>query len=203
MTTSDFTTKQCRACNEYKPLIDFYTHPSTKDGYLNYCKSCFSQRTLRRKHPIDVAVNSGEIAAIEKLRSVGIDATPGKMSQWRHQDVVCENVVRLEVKKSRLKNDRYLFKFDSQVHSGMHSHLIFLICDNDEIMSYHVFESNHPVFLKDGKRKMGVQYIPNAHHRKTRRTDVMTPELMESHEDNWKLIWDVKGFLLGKSTSED
>lgn len=188
MTTSDFTTKQCRACNEHKPLADYYPHPSTKDGYLNFCKPCFQKRTLHRKHPKDQAVNAGERLAIDKLRSVGFDAMPGKMSEWKHQDVVCGQV-RVEVKKSVVSVDGYLFKFDSQVHSGMKSHIILLICDDVESVTFHVFPSDHAVFFnKHGVRKIGLAYKPTAKHRKLNSKFTLTPEIMNAHENKWELI---------------
>ena len=33
-------TKRCRVCGEVKPLTDFYTTKSNKDGYYTLCKDC-------------------------------------------------------------------------------------------------------------------------------------------------------------------
>lgn len=34
--------KQCRSCDELKPIEDFYPHVGSKDGHLNQCKTCVS-----------------------------------------------------------------------------------------------------------------------------------------------------------------
>jgi hypothetical protein len=34
------TEKYCRKCRKKKPLTEFYKHGSTKDGYVNQCKTC-------------------------------------------------------------------------------------------------------------------------------------------------------------------
>lgn len=188
MTAVKYITKPCIKCGESKVLTEFYTHPSTKDGRLNCCKKCFiAIAGTREKHPKDKAVNAGERLAIDKLKSVGIDAVPGKMTEYKYQDVVAAKVVRVEVKKAKLrKNGSYLFKFDNQVHSGMKSHVILLICDDGTEPTFHMFPSNAPVFFNgDGSRKMGVSYKPSAQHRFT---GVMTLELMTAHRDKWNEV---------------
>lgn len=44
--------KQCRQCQQIKPIVDFYPHKMMKDGHLNKCKSCVKVRigTHRQKH---------------------------------------------------------------------------------------------------------------------------------------------------------
>ena len=36
--------KQCRSCDELKPLSDFYPQVGSKDGHINQCKACVSLR---------------------------------------------------------------------------------------------------------------------------------------------------------------
>jgi hypothetical protein len=36
----DFMIKQCKKCNESKPLADYFKSKETKDGYKSSCKSC-------------------------------------------------------------------------------------------------------------------------------------------------------------------
>lgn len=38
-------TKQCTACNEAKPLVEFHTHKSTKSGVTSACKPCTNRRS--------------------------------------------------------------------------------------------------------------------------------------------------------------
>ena len=33
-------TKKCSKCGKELPVSEFYSHPSTKDGLMNSCKSC-------------------------------------------------------------------------------------------------------------------------------------------------------------------
>jgi hypothetical protein len=195
---SDATTKSCIKCNQNKPLTEFYTHPSTKDGHLNCCKPCFiAIAAARKKHPKDKAVNAGEILAIDKLKSVGIHAVPGKMTEYKYQDVVAAEIVRVEVKKATIRGGKYLFKFDNQVYTGMRSHVVILICDDGLAPTFHVFPSDHPVFFnRTGQRKMGVHYQPFAKHRKHGNNHI-TPELMLVHKDKWSEIETARRQIIG------
>lgn len=183
--------KPCKKCGETKPLTDFYTHVSTKDGHLNTCKVCHLNRM---KHypavPREISGNPGEAIAVQKMKSLGIFAMSGKMSRWIYQDVIAWGAVRVECKKAIIRNGKYMFKFDSQARNGTNSHLILLMCDDGYDISFHLFPSDHPVFFKrDGvRRKTGVQYEPFAKHRKLDGRYTLTPEIMVAHKDNWGLI---------------
>lgn len=41
--------KKCFKCGETKSFNDFYKHKKTKDGYLNKCKDCARNDTLRHR----------------------------------------------------------------------------------------------------------------------------------------------------------
>lgn len=36
--------KACRGCGETKPYTEFYANPNVKDGHLNWCRPCTSDR---------------------------------------------------------------------------------------------------------------------------------------------------------------
>lgn len=67
--------KQCKRCNELKPLTEYYRHKGMKDGHINYCKACKSAQeaafwktpqgkaTKKRKDQRDRANNPKKIAA--------------------------------------------------------------------------------------------------------------------------------------------
>ena len=40
-------TKVCTKCGKELPLSEFYSHPPTKDGLMNSCKSCHYIRTRK------------------------------------------------------------------------------------------------------------------------------------------------------------
>lgn len=42
--------KVCRGCGAEKDLSEFYKHPQTADGYLNYCKVCRRAYQETRPH---------------------------------------------------------------------------------------------------------------------------------------------------------
>lgn len=45
--------KQCRVCNETKPLDDFYIKRTNKDGFQTECKTCHNKMVMdwRKKNP--------------------------------------------------------------------------------------------------------------------------------------------------------
>lgn len=40
--------KKCKICNLEKDYNEFYSHPKTKDGYSQKCKSCTKQDSNKR-----------------------------------------------------------------------------------------------------------------------------------------------------------
>lgn len=206
--SDSITEKPCKKCGETKPLTEFYRHPSTKDGHLNTCKPC---KNIQQKQypplPAEITGNPGETIAVEKMRSLGIFTMTGKMSRWRWQDIVAWGCVRIECKKARLADDgTYIFKFDSQSRRGMHSHLILLMCDNGEDITYHLFPSYHPVFYRAGTkrgskisptgRKVGVEYRPGKTSTKDSFGISMSDEMMTEHQDKWELIEETRQLII-------
>jgi hypothetical protein len=37
-------TKFCKTCTLIKPFSEFYTHKNSKDGHINHCKTCISEK---------------------------------------------------------------------------------------------------------------------------------------------------------------
>ena len=79
--------KKCKKCGEVKPLTDYYTHPSPKDGHLGHCKSCHKIKTdnyrkLRRQE-VDYVISERESnrKRMRERRTLGIDYQVTKESK--------------------------------------------------------------------------------------------------------------------------
>src|SRR3989304_7966081 len=85
------------------PLSEFYQRAGAADGYYTVCK--FRKRQENKRYipkSRHIASYESEAKAIGKLRSVGIYALPGKMSEWRSIDVVAWGCVRIEIKTAQV-----------------------------------------------------------------------------------------------------
>jgi hypothetical protein len=172
------------------PLSEFYKHRPAADGLFPYCKECKKVLTRQQNaHCKNESTNIGEKLVIERLRSLGIYAVPGKSSEWFWIDVVAWGCVRIEVKYAREHNGA--FKFSIGHKDGLEkerSDIIVLVCLDNTYTTYHVFKSDHSVFYhKDGIAKQGVVYTPFA---KFKHTDCLTLDnnLMLAHQEQWNLI---------------
>jgi hypothetical protein len=150
------------------------------------CKECHKAQTkLQRVLPRDESGNSGELLVINKLRSLGVYAAPGKSSEFKWLDVVAWGCVRIEVKTATL-NSQGAFHFgmgDKREKEKERSDFVILVCI-DIPLSYHVFPSNHAVFYhSDGRAKKSVQYAPEASHHK--KPNSLDNETMARYMNRW------------------
>lgn len=64
-------TKKCFKCGRNLPLSEFYTHPKTKDGFLNKCKECTkedSKKSYYKNLENEEWVKKEKIRHFEKYR---------------------------------------------------------------------------------------------------------------------------------------
>lgn len=179
------------------PLTEFYKRRGSKDGRESLCKPCrlkygrdnqhLNTLACHREHPM----NPNEALVIDRLRSFGIFASPGKSSIYRWIDVVAWGCVRIEVKASTLhKNGMYQFGIGRGKHGKEkdRSDLVVLVALGDE-PSFHVFPSDHPVFYHpNGSPKSAVSYATRGNPPKSGRGVVLNSELMAQAKDRWELV---------------
>jgi len=142
----------------------------------------------------DKARVEGENLAIEYLRSKGIYATPGKTSQLAWVDVAAWGAVGIEVKHAKydVLSRRFTFTTTPRQRSqGFSAHLVMLICEYSDRMTYHLFPVNHSVFYIDGRMKSGIVFSlkQSAGSKHSGSRVVMTQALMDEYENRVDLIW--------------
>ena len=54
--------KQCKKCKKNKPLTEFYTDKTTKNGYMNNCKTCQSEKRHSKKTGLHYVYTIGDYA---------------------------------------------------------------------------------------------------------------------------------------------
>jgi hypothetical protein len=178
--------QQCKQCQETKAIDEFYTY-SSNGKPMKVCKSCHKQRSTKTKPGQG---HEHERILVERLHQQGIFATLGFGKGFNFADVVAWGCVRVEAKLGeKQKNGSYLFRFTGkQIKQRVVADIIILIFPYSNGWSYHLFDANDPIFfLADGKRKTGVSYLANAHHRKMRANTVF-PFHMGAAKDNWQII---------------
>ena len=181
--------KYCKACRENHPIEEFYTHKSTKDGYLNHCKKYKKEQQRTYKNRI-AGQDVGETFAVQKLSSLGIYA-----ERTGTPDVTAWGCVKIEVKRADYNADKccYAFNFTNQYHSGLVADLILLIPQKGQKISFHIFPADHPVFyriVKSKRRlKSGVMFRENRKNKPHDRFGmILSPDLMAEYENRWDLI---------------
>ena len=196
--------KQCARCKQEKPLSEFYIRnpynrngspPALPSDYISECKTCMRERG---KHPQRITPGKSRVEseniAIEYLRSKGIYATPGKASKLAWVDVAAWGAVGIEVKHAKYDPLARYFKFVTtprQRSQGFSAHLVMLMCEYPDRMTYHLFPVDHPVFYIDGRLKTGFEFRPSAKagSKHSRNRVVMTQALMDEYENRINLIW--------------
>lgn len=141
------------------PEYEFYDH-------MGMCKACQVARAKTyTKYGKDESSEPGELLVINKLRSLGIYAAPGKASEFSRLDVVAWGCVRIEVKTAKVGiSGRFHFGMGHKKKGKEYerSDLVVFVCLDDPI-SYHVFPSEHPaLYHSDGRAKKSIAYSPSA-----------------------------------------
>lgn len=188
-------TKVCNACKLPKPLTDFYIR---SNGYpVSECKACMKARNGKAKVPKTVALVPSEQLLIRQLGSLGIPSYPGKAISHAHVDIVAWGLINIEVKYSSQKNGVYSFiTTPSQRRDGFRAHIVVLMCDTENGVTFHLFDSNDPVFFMDGHMKSAVTYAPHVKdHKHEENRVVLTKERMEAAQDRWEMIEEYRRLL--------
>jgi len=150
----------------------------------------------------DIGSNSGEQLVINKLRSLGIYAAPGKSSEYKRLDVVAWGCVRIEVKTAR-RNKKGGFHFGmgrKRDKEYNRSDIVVLVCIDSDV-SFHVFRSNHSAFYHhDGRSKISVQYKEDTKFRHS--SAGLDNEAMAYHLDRWDLIEEARQRIIDEILSE-
>ena len=127
-----------------------------------------------------------EEEVILKLRSLGIYATFGVYGEWKYVDVVAFGCVRIEVKTSTVGHF-HLSQDHGNEEGWDSSDIVILVCRGEESDTFHIMRQNHPVFYRDdGSLKYAITYSGE-------KSQVLTKEIMDEAQDNWKLIFEVLG----------
>lgn len=194
--------KICVRCKSDKPLTEFYVRsgvdePTDPGHYNSECKACLKERNKTQKHlGHHVPRAQTEIIAMNILRANGIACLPGKAVRVADVDVVAWGHVYIEVKYARLefRYSTHSFVFGAtlkQMQRGFLAHIVMLICDYGDRMTYHFFEADHEVFYIDGRVKHGFEFTPGQmeqiKHKDTRVK--LTQPIMDEHENCYNLIW--------------
>lgn len=207
MTILDCNTKTCSACGDTKPLSDYYIYTSSKK-IMPICKVCHRGRNKKYQPvPADSCGVAHQNDLIRILRSMGIYASPGKSSEYVHADVVAWGCVRIEVKLGasidKCKPHIWRFAFtEKQANGGLVADLIAFMCPNGlDVGGYtcYLIEPTCPELYRDGKFKP-VLTINLGKHRKSRQDGrrPLSPELLNSHRDNWQVIEEKRLMIAGK-----
>lgn len=191
MTTTEYTSKVCTACNTEKPLSDYYTWSSNKK-HMPRCKACHRARNNQRPPiPADTTGIEHQNDLISILRRRGLYASPGKSSEYAYADVVVWGCVRIEVKLGE-PNGGHMWKFrftQKQTNGGLVADLIALMCPVGDGYTCYLIEPTCSEFYRDGKFKRALS-INTGTHRKNRSDGrrSLSPELLAAHRDNWQVI---------------
>jgi hypothetical protein len=154
-------------------------------------------RNGKPKVPKTVALVPSEQLLIRQLGSLGIPAYPGKAMSHAHVDIVAWGLVNIEVKYSSQKNGVYSFiTTPAQRRDGFRAHIVILICDTEHGVTFHLFDSNDPVFFINGHMKSAITYAPRVkNHKHEENRVVLTKERMELSQNRWEMIEEYRLFL--------
>jgi hypothetical protein len=185
----------CDRCGLPKPRSEYYTRSGMPHLILNGCKECRKAAERAKagipRDPHAVHTPS-EAWVIERLKSVGIPALPGKALHYAHADVVAFGCVLIEVKSSTLTHGMFRFPFTPiQYKSRIRGDLIVLVCDYGDNKTFHVLSTGHDIFFDaKGNRKTAVHFVPGQMAAvKHARRHVLVQPIMDAAQDKWALVW--------------
>lgn len=137
----------------------------------------------------------GEQMALDQLRKQGIVAFGGKhihIEETNHVDIVAWGCVYIEVKHAKLIKGSFVFRStQNQIKDGFKAHIVILICEYEDHVTYHYFRADHEAFRINGKIKSSFVFTPGqleqVKHKETR-VKLVQP-IMDEHENRWDLVW--------------
>jgi hypothetical protein len=192
--------KTCVSCK--KPLEDSAFYPRSGKPHLtnSECKDCMKTRSLNQTPlPVGTSRVATEMDVIGILARYGIPAQPGRDLRHKWVDVIAWGNVLIEVKSStRRSYGQFIFMLSpKQQQRGLLADLVVLICKQPTGDTYHIFPVDHPIFYSSGVRKESVVYAQTAPNRriptrKGREIVPLTPHLMQSHQDKWSLVTEIR-----------
>lgn len=205
MTTTSDRTKECRACHIVKPFDEYYRRKGgdgSKPGhYISECRECMRQRNKNYNPvPKQEPRAASEAVAIERLKRMGIHALPGKAVSAADVDVVAWGCVWIEVKYSTARkydaSGSPIFQFNlspEQRRRGFLGHLLMLICDYGDRITYHICPADFPALYRKSWRKTGFTYMPGRQNDTASRirsydVAVLNDAWMTEHQDRYDLI---------------
>lgn len=121
-------TKRCSACKETKPVSEFHSDKSRKDGLAAYCKSCRCKkgRSYRAANKEKIAEKnrrwqeenkkqgirrSGKLAKENNLRSLELAHNNGKpWEDWEDEFIKADNGLTLYQKAVKLGRSYYAIR---------------------------------------------------------------------------------------------
>lgn len=184
--------RTCTICREPKLDTEFYMQHTGKRNPV--CVPCFLKRHKAYiKKTVNLASQPHEQRCIDYMRSLGIYTAPGKASEFSWVDLVAWGFIKIEVKLGldTTGDENWIFKFSTtQIKKRLLADVVVFIIPN-ETWEYYVFDPKHPAFYKNGRLKTGVQYLPNAKHRKHLQDSIpLTSEIMNAARDDWTILLD-------------
>lgn len=184
---------ECHACKKFKTTDQFYLRSGATDLYTTECKKCMKARNQKGDHK----TRETELIANSYLNSKGIPTLMGGVNGYAFVDIVAFGCIKIETKHSVITDNHGVktFRFGltpMQIKRGLLADFVLLICCYESERTFHLFPVEHPVFMRNGKRKTAVEYVPDKNlvgSRKSTRL-VLNDKLMTEHQDRTDLIWD-------------
>jgi hypothetical protein len=186
---------KCDWCGAVKPRAEFYTRSGMPHLIHQGCKECrkaverVKKGVPRNNH---ATFTPSEAWVIERLKSQGIPALPGKALHYADADVVAFGCVLIEVKSSLKKAFGFQFGFTPKQHQErIKGEIIVLVCNYGDHKTFHVFDADAPFFYNvNGTRKTGVSFVPGTEYPvRHKKRAILTQSLMDEAHERWSMVW--------------